>query len=63
MKKIMILATVAAALAACNNEEDAFVDNRDPNVIYMTAGVDAVAVTRAEVATFPNASGGSAKLP
>lgn len=62
MKKIMILATVAATLAACNNEEDAFVDNRDPNVIYMTAGVDAVAVTRAEVATFPNALDGSAKI-
>ncbi len=62
MKKIMILATVAATLAACNNEEDAFVDNRDPNVIYMTAGVDAVAVTRAEAATFPNASSGTPKI-
>ena len=62
MKKIMILATVAATLAACNNEEDAFVDNRDPNVIYMTAGVDAVAVTRAAVASFPNVSGGNAKI-
>lgn len=61
MKKIMILAAVAATLAACNNDENAFVDNRDPNVIYMTAGVDAVVVTRAAVTTFPNYNG-SAKI-
>lgn len=62
MKKIIILAAVAATLAACNNDENAFVDNRDPNVIYMTAGVDAVVVTRAAVTSFPNGANGSAKI-
>nr|WP_320947256.1 fimbrillin family protein [Bacteroides intestinalis] len=62
MKKIMILATVAAALAACNNEEDAFVDNRDPNVIYMTAGVDASAAMTRTLSNFPNQTVDGAKI-
>ncbi|RGN33769.1 hypothetical protein DXB65_14880 [Bacteroides oleiciplenus] len=62
MKKIMILAAVAATLAACNNDEDAFVDNRDPNVIYMTAGVDATAVMTRTLNGFPNQDMESAKI-
>lgn len=61
MKKIMILAAVAATLAACNSDE--MPEYKDPNVIYMTAGVDAVATTtRSAVTDFPNQSGGSAKI-
>lgn len=61
MKKIMILAAVAATLAACNSDE--MPEYRDPNVIYMTAGVDAVATTtRSAVTDFPNQSGGNAKI-
>lgn len=57
----MVLAAVAATLAACNNDE--MPEYRDPNVIYMTAGVDAVATTtRSAVADFPNQNDGSAKI-
>lgn len=61
MKKIMILAAVATTLAACNSDE--MPEYKDPNVIYMTAGVDAVATTtRSAVTDFPNQTDGSAKI-
>lgn len=42
----MILAAVAATLAACSNEEGMTIENRDPDVIYLSGGVDAVSTTR-----------------
>lgn len=63
MKKIMTLAVVAATLAACSNDEGMAVDTRDPNVIYMTAGVDATAVMTRTLNGFPNQTvDGNAKI-
>lgn len=62
MKKIMTLAVVAATLAACSNDEGMTVDTRDPNVIYMTAGVDATAVMTRTLNGFPNQQGENAKI-
>lgn len=63
MKKIMTLAVVAATLAACSNDEGMAVDTRDPNVIYMTAGVDATAVMTRALNNFPNQTAdGNAKI-
>ena len=64
MKKILFLAAVTVTLVACNNDDETLkVDNRDPNVIWLTAGVDASAVvTRAAVNTFPNATESGATI-
>lgn len=59
----MTLAVVAATLAACSNDEGMTVDTRDPNVIYMTAGVDATAVMTRALNNFPNQTAdGNAKI-
>lgn len=56
MKKIIILAAVAATLAACNNDMEMATDSREADVICMSAGIEATATTTTRAASLPTGS-------